>query len=489
MRDCRAYCKRMGYNIVHEYIDRKLSAYKDIEKRDEFQQMIKDAKKRQVEMIVVYSFDRFARSRYDSVVYKHRLKEYGVKVFSVTESFGDADESMPYEAMLEWAAENYSRSLGQNAARGMRESALKGQSTGGHTPLGYARENKMLIIDDNAAAGVRMAFDMYASGKTKKQIADALNERGFRTYAGNAFNFNNVTHILQNRVYIGDYTYKPGTSAEIIRTCPRIVSDDVFQRCQERAEREKKAFGHKRTAVEYMLSGKLFCGYCGAAMTGDAGTGRDGARRYYYTCHNHKRYHKCKKKAERLEVMERYAVEETVKFILNPQRIDSIAEKIAAFHKKDCGEDKISAEERRLADIDKEINGCVDALIKTSNKAALDKINEKLDVLQRQKEDAEVTLAKLKITADMSITSAEVAEWLRTFCEGDISDEDFRRRIIYAFINSIFVYDDKIIVYYNISDFSDGKTVSWAENEEYIRNAGGSDCLPLGQPSETPIEI
>ena len=66
LRDCYAYCKRMGYKVTREYIDRALSAYKDIDKRDEFQEMIRDARKRQFDMVVVYAFDRFARNRYDT---------------------------------------------------------------------------------------------------------------------------------------------------------------------------------------------------------------------------------------------------------------------------------------------------------------------------------------------------------------------------------------------------------------------------------------
>ena len=476
LRDCYAYCKRMGYKVTREYIDRALSAYKDIDKRDEFQEMIRDARKRQFDMVVVYAFDRFARNRYDSVVYKKKLKDYGVKVYSVTESFGDADESMPYEAMLEWAAENYSRSLGKNAARGMRESALKGQITGGHRPFGYKIVDKKLEIDDAQAVGVRLVFELYDSGKAKGQIAAELNARGFRTFTGRLFTFNNITQILKNRLYIGDHTYKPGDPGAIPRSCPRIVDDDIFNRCQARAEREKKVYGHKRSDVEYMLSGKLFCGHCGGAMTGDAGTGKNGARFYYYTCHNRKRWKKCKKKSEKLAEIEQEVVRQTVGFILCPSRIDVIAEKIAAFHKKDCGADKIDAETRRLENIEREINACVDALIKTSNQLALDRINERLALLELQKSDAEITLEKLKIAADMSITAAEVSAWLRTFCDGSLDDPDFCRRIIYAFINSVFVYDDKLAVYYNLGDLSGGKLVSWAENTEYISNSGGAGC-------------
>lgn len=42
--------------------------------------MISDAKTIDIDCILVYKLDRFSRNRYDSAVYKHKLKEYGVKV-------------------------------------------------------------------------------------------------------------------------------------------------------------------------------------------------------------------------------------------------------------------------------------------------------------------------------------------------------------------------------------------------------------------------
>ncbi len=208
-------------------------------------------------------------------------------------------------------------------------------------------------------------------------------------------------------------------------------------------------------------------------MTGDAGTSRNGAVHNYYTCFNKKRRQGCKKKSEPLEAIERYVVEQTVKFILKPGQLEIIAKKIAAFHKQDCGAGKIDEETQRLAAVEKEINGCVDALIKTSNKTALQRINERLALLEQQKEDAELQIAKLKITASMAITADDCAAWLRTFCDGNIEDADFRRRIIYAFVNSVFVYDDKIAIYYNIGELSNGKPVTLAEHESYVQGAAG----------------
>lgn len=129
LREGYAYAERAGMTIVGAYIDRAISGISD--QRPDFQRMIADSAKRQFEAVIVWKLDRFARNRYDSAIYKSKLKKNGVRVFSVTEGIGDGDESIILEAVLEAMAEMYSKQLGQNAARGMRETARKGLCTVG----------------------------------------------------------------------------------------------------------------------------------------------------------------------------------------------------------------------------------------------------------------------------------------------------------------------------------------------------------------------
>lgn len=135
LRVCHEYARREGFTIVGEYIDRAISGRTD--DRPDFQRMISDSRKRAFQYVIVYKLDRFARNRYDSAVYKHKLKQNGVKVVSAMENIGDNPESIILEAVLEASAEYYSLELAQKIKRGMRESALKGQFCGGGIPFGY----------------------------------------------------------------------------------------------------------------------------------------------------------------------------------------------------------------------------------------------------------------------------------------------------------------------------------------------------------------
>src|SRR5215472_1061188 len=59
-RELREYCERRGWQIEREYIDVGISGAK--ERRPELDRLIKDAHRRRVDVVVVFRFDRFARS-------------------------------------------------------------------------------------------------------------------------------------------------------------------------------------------------------------------------------------------------------------------------------------------------------------------------------------------------------------------------------------------------------------------------------------------
>lgn len=69
-----------------------------------------------------------------------------------------------------------------------------------------------------------------------------------------------------------------------------------------------------------------------------------------------------------------------------------------------------------------------------------------------QKTDIEHELVTLRIAASNKYTKEQILAWLKVFTKGDLMDTVFQRRIIDVFKNSIYVYDNKIVIYYNIKD-------------------------------------
>ena len=183
IRECQDFAARNDMTIVGEYIDRAISGKTD--NRADFQRMIRDSERGRFQVVLVYAIDRFARNRYDSAIYKAKLKKNGVKVFYAKQYIPDTPEGIILESVMEGYAEYYSQNLAIHIKRGMKENALQCKVTGGTTPLGYRiGENKTYEIDPAGAKIVREIFQMYADGASINQIVTYCNAQGYRTARG-----------------------------------------------------------------------------------------------------------------------------------------------------------------------------------------------------------------------------------------------------------------------------------------------------------------
>nr|MBQ4456590.1 recombinase family protein [Clostridia bacterium] len=489
IRDCRAYCEREGFKVVGEYIDRAISGRTD--DRPDFQRMIADSSKKQFSYVVVWKLDRFARNRYDSAMYKAKLKKNGVKVLSAMEPISDSPESIIMEGLLESMAEYYSANLSENVKRGQRESILKHNWTGGGVPYGYRVQDKKLLPRDDTAPIVKEIFEKYASGISKKEICEDLNRRGLRTYAGCTFTKASLETMLKNKKYIGIFSYgELSYEDEGIR----LISDDLFNKVQKKLSATKRAPAEGKAKVEYLLRGKAFCGHCGSRLVGECGRSKTGEVHYYYACAKKKKSHSCKKKNEQKGFLEWYVVEQTMAYILDPARLDHVADAVVKAYDKEFNTDEIKGMERELTRIEKEANAAVDFMVSTDRKDLQQRYQQKLEQLEDRKADIESELSKLRIAVSIRYTHEQVVAWLKTICRGDPTDEDFQRRIIDIFINSVYVFDDKIVIFYNIRD---GKQVSYIEATEALEDLeeipgeesrGESTCSDLNG-SALPIPI
>lgn len=210
-----------------EYIDRAITGKTD--DRPAFQRMIADAPKHGFERVLVWKFDRFARNRYDSVIYKQQLKRHGIRVISAMENIGEGDESILMEAMLEAYAEYYSLDLQKKIVRGQRESIAKKQYAGGSVAFGYKLVDKHFVVDEENASIVRSVFQRYASGESMRSIMDDLNARGVHTNRSKMINYSTLDRILSNKTYIGLYSFSGQVIEDMVEP---IIDLELFHKVQ-----------------------------------------------------------------------------------------------------------------------------------------------------------------------------------------------------------------------------------------------------------------
>ena len=484
LRDCYAFAEREGYHVVTEYIDRALSAKTD--ERPDFQRMIADAPKGQFKIVIVWKLDRFARNRYDSAIYKAKLKKHGIKVVSATENITDNPEGIILEGMLESMAEYYSANLSQNVKRGQRESRVKGQHVGGIAPVGFKvdKNTKKLVIDEEKAPMIRYVFEQYAAGIPKKEILEGLNAKGYKNHYGRSFtSLSSFQTALRNKKYIGIYMYN---GEESPGACPAIIDEKTFYAVQDKLTAKAHSPASRKARLVYLLQGKAYCGLCGTRLVGDAGTSKQGNVYHYYACGNRKRRQGCKKMNEKKGFLEWYVVEQTIEYVLLPERMKFIATKVVAAYDDEFSTSRIKEMEGRIMRLDGDINKAVDATLEAPSEKARARFYEKIESLELQKADIELDLSRLRIANGIRYNEEQIMAWLKTFCKGDPLDVDFQRRIIDVFINSVYVYDDKIVIYYNVKD---GKQVSYMEMLESSEEPpdGGDPDTCNGFGFETPL--
>ena len=283
LKAIKKYAKDNNILIDDKYIfvDEGISGRK-AEKRPAFQEMIKIAKSKpkKFDVILVHKFDRFARSREDSVVYKSLLKkECNIKVISITESIEDDKFSVILEAMLEAMAEYYSLNLSDEVKKGMTEKATRGQYQSS-PPFGYKMEKGVLSIVEDEAQMVKFIFDKYTSKEMNTlQLAKYLNNLGYRTHRGNKFENRTVEYILRNPVYIGYARWTPtgklkrGESNKdtlIVKSEHEpIVTEDTFNKANELIQQSKqinKRYFKSNTSHLHWLNGLIRCKLCGCTL-------------------------------------------------------------------------------------------------------------------------------------------------------------------------------------------------------------------------------
>ena len=449
LKVCYEYAQAHQYTVIGEYIDRAQSGTSD--NRTDFQRMILDSEKHTFQGVLVYQLDRFARNRYDSAIYKAKLKKNGVRVLSARENITEDASGILIEGVLESMAEYYSAELSQKINRGRKINASKCLSNGSNPGLGYkVDKDRRFYVDEDEAKIVREIFERYSHGERAVDITQDLNNRRIKTSIGREFNKNSLHRLLRNRRYIGYYTYD---GIETPNGMPRIVDDDLFFRVQDMLARNSAKPGMGKAKDDYLLTSKLFCGHCGEPMTGYGGTGKMGKRYHYYCC-NAVKLKKCNKKIVPKEQLEGQVADICAE-LLTPERIQIIAQEVMAA----CQADGEYLSIKRLKAAIKEAEEAIENLwIALEKGSSAERIAQRLEQREAEKKALEKQLAKEQ-RKQPTLQLSHILAFLNYLRDLPGTNEVKRKSLITIFVNEVYLYDD----YFTIT-FNAGNSTLRAEN-------------------------
>lgn len=444
LKVCRKYAQDNGIRVVGQYIDEAMTGTND--KRPEFQRMIRDSKSGYFDTVIVYQLDRFSRGIDDSTKYEKILKNNGVIVLSTTEQFADTPAGRFMRHIAFANNQYYSEELALKIKRGLTINADKCEYTGGGKAFGYkkASDGNRLIPNENTAPYVRKIFEMYAAGKTIADIARYLNGLGIKTSAGKAFNKSSFMGILSNKRYIGIYTFK-GTE----KPCEslRIIDDDLFYKVQKIKNKNKAAPARKRAKEEYLLTPRLFCGYCHNLMIGYGG--QSGTSKKYYQYYNCKKAKigECRKEKIPKQYIEDLVVNKC-REILTKENIDKIAKEVVAADKNDNKNLQLKTLKKKQNDLEKGIENLFNAL---EQGQAADVITERIQ--NKRAELAEiVTQIKKEENNQVSLTEDEIKFFLTKLKRFDTTNKVNRKILVNVLVNAVYLYDDRITYVMNVGE-------------------------------------
>lgn len=289
----REYCEDRCWDQVGIYREEGKSAHSDsISKRPVLRQLLEDAAHGKFDVVVVHTFDRWARNLKVLLETVAVLNQHGVGLVSITENLDwSTPEGRLVARTLGSFGEFFSDMLGTHVKKGISERAHQGRHLGA-VPFGYQScwENKQLVcepehpggvhIDLREAEAVRELFRRYSSGLTTTTLlATWMNVQGFRTRNkhrpahgnGNAiaeprlFTNASVRVILHNVFYAGIVRHRD----QALPGCHNpLVTEDLYQAVQTALKRNsgRSETLHPGPEREYLLKGLIRCAHCGLPM-------------------------------------------------------------------------------------------------------------------------------------------------------------------------------------------------------------------------------
>ncbi len=423
------YCEREGFEITHRFLlPETRSAL--VERSEEFQAMVRAARRGEFDQLVVHKLDRFTRDRDIAVAYKALLRRHNVTFRSVTENLGDGLYDRMIAGFLEVIAEFYSLNLANETKKGQRAATRRGRWTGGTVPFGYKRGQDgqgHTVLEEHPSESkvLRQVYEMYADGIGTKEILDYTEEATSKRWR-----YPTLQNRLKNKTYIGILEYgKTSLDAKGNRTtneadnittgeCVALIDENLWKRVRARMGEHKKR--NRPSNYDYLLTkGGLTCAACGRPVVG-ACRGRDNLP--YYLCSGWRdKLCPAPHRSARADLLEEAFENEVRNEILSEMTLERF-ERACKFL-LDQRQQMANAEERDIqADmksLSKQKKNLMDFILGGGAKSQASMLGQKLREIEEQEEELGEQLATVKLKSEQKVTVVVDAmrEWYRNAIE------------------------------------------------------------------------
>lgn len=280
------------------------------EQRTEFNRMLKDSQNGKIDLIVTKSISRFARNTADCLEAVRFLKSLGVAVYFERENINTMDaESELILSVLSSIAQEESRSISENIRWSLQKKFRQGKVTVTTKRfLGYdTSESGELVVNPAEAEIVRRIFWEYIAGKSIREIKRGIEGDGIKTVTGlDKWPEGTIRGVLTNEKYYGDAILQKTYTVDYLTHKKKknrgevplyhvkgnhepIISKEEFDLVQKLRLKRAAKYGNlpehrERYASQYVFSGRLICGNCGASFKRRTWNSKSKAKQIVWQC-------------------------------------------------------------------------------------------------------------------------------------------------------------------------------------------------------------
>ena len=273
-RICREYAEQHGITIKKEFGGTHESAKTEGKM---YREMIAEvARDKEINIILVYSFDRFSRAGSEAIMTKAYLKTKGIYVISATQATDPDSAAGTFMENILFLFNQFENDLRRDkCVTGMRECLKKGYWYG-HVPLGYDRKKvgrEHIITVNEDGRKLKNAFIWKANeGLGDVAIVDRLKGLGLNV------DRKHLNKILQNIFYCG-YIKHSLLGDEVIKGKHEPLIDVALYNKVNGLS--NAGYEHREVTDEFPLKRHVICSDCGGYLTGYTVKARG---RNYYKC-------------------------------------------------------------------------------------------------------------------------------------------------------------------------------------------------------------
>ena len=298
----------------------------------------------------------------------------------------------------------------------------------------------------------KMTISQYENGKRKPsfEVIEALAEifhvdmnylLGYTDKIEKPVSNAVVYRMLRNEKYLGEFYIQ-----DVKLNVEPIIDQATFLEAARHFKTSRNnAAG--RAKVNYLLSCKMFCGYCGSMISAEAGTGKLGKVYRYYKCGDKKRGKKCELKPFPKDHLEDAIILATVNDMLTDEMIEKLTVRILEVQEQENADDPVVGLRRRLDSNKKRQRNLLDAIEEGGARGLV----SRLAALEEEEEQLVLEIQRAEIKRPR-LTHEVVEAWLRSFRVGDVTDDDFRARLVDTFIARVELRNDEALIFYNIRE-------------------------------------